>query len=106
MRGFKTGAPRAKLFWLATTPHTARRSEPSKPVDALGDKNAVVLRINRIAEQVMKEEGVEVMDMYTPLAAKLELAAGDEYHWQSPAYKIISDAILSKLEASLKLQAP
>jgi lysophospholipase L1-like esterase len=106
VRGFKTGAPRAKLFWLATTPHTARRSEPSKPVDALGDKNAVVLRINRIAEQVMKEEGVEVMDMYTPLAAKLELAAGDEYHWQSPAYKIISDAILSKLEASLKLQAP
>ena len=105
VRGFKTGAPKAKLFWLATTPHTARCSAPGKPVDALGDKNPVVLRINRIAEQVMKEEGVEVIDVYTPLAAKLELASGDEYHWHSPAYKIISDAILSKVEASPRLRS-
>jgi hypothetical protein len=103
VRGFKAGAPQAKLFWIATTPHTARRSEPGKPVDALGDKNPVVLRINRLSEQVMKEEGVEVIDMYTPLAAKLELAAGDEYHWSGPAYKMISDAIAAKTNEVLKL---
>jgi len=106
VRGFKTGAPKAKLFWIATTPHTARRSEPGKPVDALGDKNPVVLRINRLAEKVMKEEGVEVIDMYTPLAARLELAAGDEYHWSSPAYQIISDAIVAKTNEALKLNGP
>lgn len=104
VRGFKAGAPRAKLFWIATTPHTARRSEPSKPVDALGDKNPVVLRINRLSAQVMKEEGVEVIDMYTPLAAKLELAAGDEYHWSGPAYKMISDAIVAKTHEVLPLK--
>jgi hypothetical protein len=104
VRGFKSGAPHARLFWIATTPHTARRSEPGKPVDALGDKNPVVLRINRIAEVVMKEEGVEVIDMYTPLAAKLELAAGDEYHWSSPAYKMISDAIVERTYDVLKLK--
>ena len=104
VRGFKAGAPQAKLFWIATTPHTARRSEPSKPVDALGDKNPVVLRINRLSEQVMKEEGVEVIDMYTPLAAKLELAAGDEFHWSGPAYKMISDAIVEKTNESLNLK--
>ena len=103
VRGFKAGAPQAKLFWIATTPHTARHSEPGKPVDALGDKNPVVLRINRLSEQVMKEEGVEVIDMYTPLAAKLELAAGDEYHWSGPAYKMISDAIVAKTNEVLKL---
>lgn len=102
MRGFKAGAPRAKLFWIATTPHTARRAEPSKPVTALGDKNPVVLRINRLAEQVMKEEGVEVIDMYTPLAARLDLAAGDEYHWSGPAYKMIADAIVAKTNEALK----
>lgn len=102
VRGFRTGAPQAKLFWIATTPHTAR-PEPGKPVDALGDKNAVVLRINRIAEQVMKEESIEIIDMYTPLAARLDLAAGDEYHWASPAYKIISDAIAAKTFEVLKL---
>jgi hypothetical protein len=104
VRGFKTGAPQAKLFWISTTPHTARRSDPGKPVDALGDKNPVVLRINRIAEQVMKAEGVEVIDMYTPLAARLDLAAGDEYHWSSPAYKMISDAILKKAGEALKIE--
>ena len=104
VRGFKTGAPRARLFWIATTPHTARRTEPGKPVDTLGDKNPVVLRINRIAEGVMKEEGVEVIDMYTPFAARLELAAGDEYHWSSPAYKMISDAIVERTYDVLKLK--
>lgn len=104
VRGFKRGAPQAKLFWLATTPHTARRSEPGKSVDALGEKNPVVLRINRIAEQVMKEEGVEVIDMYTPFAAKLELAAGDEYHWSSPAYKMISDAIVERAMKALHFE--
>ena len=104
VRGFKAGAPRAKLFWIATTPHTARRSESGKPVDALGDKNPVVLRINRLSEQVMKEEGVEVIDMYTPLAARLELAAGDEFHWSGPAYKMISDAIAAKTNEALNLK--
>ncbi len=105
VRGFKAGAPQARLFWIATTPHTARRSEPGKPVDALGEKNPVVLRINRLAEKVMKEEGVEIIDMYTPLAAKLELAAGDEYHWSGPAYKMISDAIVAKTNEVLKLNS-
>jgi lysophospholipase L1-like esterase len=104
VRGFKTGAPKARLFWIATTPHTARRTEPGKPVTAFGDKNAIVLRINRLAEQVMKEEGIEVIDVYAPLAARLDLAAGDEYHWTSPAYKIIADAIVAKANEALKLK--
>ncbi len=104
VRGFKTGAPKAKLYWIATTPHTTRRTEPSKPVTALGDKNPIVLRINRLAEQVMKEEGIEVIDVYTPLAARLDLAAGDEYHWSGPAYKIIADAIVAKTNEALKLK--
>lgn len=96
VHGFKAGAPQAKLFWITTTPHTARRPAPDKPVVALGDKNPIVLRINRIAEEVMKEENIEIIDMYTPLAARLDLAAGDEYHWSRPAYKIMADAIAAK----------
>jgi hypothetical protein len=103
VRGFKTGAPRAKLFWISTTPHTARRSEGAKAVEALGEKNPIVLRINRIAEAIMKDEKVEVIDAYTPLAARLDLAAGDEYHWSSPAYKMVSDAIVAKTFETLHL---
>ncbi len=101
--GFKKGAPKAKWFWISTTPHTARRSDPSKPVDSLGDRNLGVLRINRIAEQVMNEEGVGIIDMYTPFAAKLELAAGDECHWPGTANKMISGAIVARTNEVLNL---
>ena len=103
VRGFRAGAPQARLIWLATTPHTAVRPAPGKPVEALGDKNSVVLRINRIAEAVMKEEKVEVIDVYTPLAARLDLAAGDQFHWSGPAYKMIADAVAAKTFEVLKL---
>jgi hypothetical protein len=74
-------------------------------VEALGEKNPIVLRINRIAEAVMREEKVEVIDAYTPLAVRLDLAAGDEYHWSSPAYKIMSDAIVARTFETLHLAA-
>jgi hypothetical protein len=54
----------------------------------------------------MKAEAVEVIDMYTPFAARLDLAAGDEYHWSSPAYKMISDAILEKAGEVLRMESP
>ena len=103
VRGFKAGAPQAKLVWLTTTPHCAARPTPGKPVQALGEKNSVVSRINRIAEQVMKEEAVEVINVYSPLAAHLELSSGDQFHWSSPAYKLIADAVASKTLEALKL---
>jgi hypothetical protein len=65
--------------------------------DAPGDKNSVVLRINRIAKQVMKTEWVGQMDIDRPLAAQLDLTAGDEFHWSSSACQVVSDAILKRL---------
>jgi len=96
-RCFKNGAPQAKIFYLMTTPHTAARPAPDKPVTALGDKNDVVLRLNTLSAQVMKQEGIEVIDAYPLLAAHLELAAGDNYHWQSPAYQLLSQQIASRV---------
>jgi hypothetical protein len=90
---FQSGAPQAKIFYLLTTPHTAARPAPNQPVTALGDKNDVVLRLNRLSEQVMKPQGIEVIDAYSLLAAHLELAAGDNFHWQGPAYQLLTEAI-------------
>ena len=89
----KKGAPKAKLFYLTTTPHTAPRPAPDKPVAALGEKNGVVVRLNTLSAPVMKEEGIELIDVYPILASRLELASGDGYHWQGPAYQIISQEI-------------
>lgn len=89
----KAGAPQAKIYYLMTTPHTAPRPAPDKPVDSLGEKNDVVVRLNTISAQVMKEEGIDIIDVYAILAKQLELASGDGYHWQRPAYQIISQEI-------------
>ncbi|MCB1212066.1 MAG: SGNH/GDSL hydrolase family protein, partial [Verrucomicrobiales bacterium] len=88
-RCFKQGAPQAKIYYLLTTPHTAARPAPDKPVASLGDKNDVVIRLNTLSKQVMKEEGIDVIDAYTLLSSRLELAAGDGYHWQGAAYELL-----------------
>lgn len=90
---FKKGAPQAKIFYLMTTPHTAPKPAPDKPVAGLGEKNDVVIRLNTLSAPVMKEQGVEVIDVYAVLAERLELASGDGYHWQGSAYQIITDEI-------------
>ncbi|WP_395748572.1 hypothetical protein [Prosthecobacter sp.] len=92
-RCFKNGAPQAKIFYLLTTPHTAARPSPDKPVTAFGDKNEIVLRLNTLSSQIMKQESVEIIDAYALLAAHLELAAGDNFHWQTPAYQLLSQQI-------------
>lgn len=96
-RCFKTGAPQAKIFYLMTTPHTAARSAPAQPVTSFGDKNEVVLRLNKLSAQVMKEEGVAIIDSYALLANRLDLAAGDNFHWQAPAYQLLSHAIAERV---------
>ncbi len=99
---FKTGAPQARIFYLMTTPHTAPKPAKDQPVDQLGDKNDVVVRLNTISGQVMKEEAIEIIDVYSLLAEKLELASGDGYHWSSPAYEIITREITAKVLPVLK----
>ncbi|MGE9267827.1 MAG: SGNH/GDSL hydrolase family protein [Verrucomicrobiales bacterium] len=92
-RCFKTGAPQAKIFYLTTTPHTAARPAKEQPVAALGEKNEVVIRLNKISAQVMREEDIALIDVYPLFAGKLDLASGDGYHWSSAAYQLLSKDI-------------
>ena len=100
-RCFKKGAPTARIFYLLTTPHTAERPAPEKPVESLGDKNGVVLRLNTLSERVMKEEQIAVIDGYSVLAARLELARGDRFHWGNGGYELLSGEILKSVLPAL-----
>lgn len=97
IRAFRKGAPKAKLVWAATTPHTAR----GRPVTGLGELNPVVLRINTLADQVVREEKIERVDLYALLQDRLDLAAGDQYHWSGEAYQLIAEALRKKCEELL-----
>jgi hypothetical protein len=102
-RSFKAGAPQARIFYLSTTPHTDKRPAPDKPVAGLGDKNDVVIRLNTLSAQVMKEENIAWIDVYAILASKLELASGDNFHWQNPAYEIISQEVAKHVLQALSV---
>ena len=100
LNGFRAGAPQAKLYWLATTPQTAREKNAAGKVEKFGDLDPVVRRINRLAAGVMAEEKVPVIDGHALLAPHLDLAAGDGYHWKGEAYDLLArtvrEAVLGK----------
>jgi lysophospholipase L1-like esterase len=96
-QAFKAAAPQAKVFWLATTPHTSRERNAARKVEAFGELNGMVQRINRLSAEVMREEGVPVIDAYSLLAARLDLAAGDAYHWTGEGYTLLSEFIAKGL---------
>lgn len=104
-RCFKQGAPQAKIYYLLTTPHTAARPAPDQPVASLGDKNDVVIRLNTLSSQVMKEEGIDMIDSYSLLGSHLELAAGDNYHWQGTAYQLLSQELGKRVMSALDVPA-
>ena len=96
-RAFKAAAPQAKVFWLATTPHTSRKRNAAGKVDALGELDGMVQRINRLSAEAMREENVPVIDAYSLLASRLDLAAGDAYHWTAEGYDRLSELIANSL---------
>ena len=93
LNGFRAGAPKAKIYWLATTPQTSREKNAAGKVEKMGDLNPIVLRINRLAAEVMAEERIPVIDGYTLLATQLEHASGDGYHWRPPAYDLLAKTV-------------
>ena len=90
VKAYRAGAPKAKIFYVMTTPFTAK----GKPVKGVGGADKTVTRLNRLAAEVMKEENVPVIDMYGLMIQHLDLAAGDTYHWTPAGYKMIAETIL------------
>ena len=99
VRAFRKGAPKAKLVYLTTTPLLKQMPAGQKP-DGFNPGNAVVQRLNRIATNVMREEDVEVLDLYAVMSAHLDYANGgnDIYHWtKDKGYPLIARTISDKL---------
>ena len=91
VNALRKGCPGARLIWLSTTPHTER-----SPGSGLGDRNPIVLRINRIAEKVMKDEKIDIIDGYGLLKEHLDWTRGDGYHWNDNGYKLIAETIIDR----------
>jgi len=97
---FRAGAPRAGLYYIATTPYTLAKNAQGV-VTGLDPKNEVVLRLNRLARPVMDAAEVPWIDAYSLFVDRLDLARGDQYHWNAPAYELLASTVAQTIGISL-----
>ena len=62
----------------------------TRPIAFGPEFNSLIVERNKIAVKVMEEIQIPVADYYGILAAKLDLAAGDRFHWTKPAYELLA----------------
>jgi len=89
-------APQAKLIWASSTPVT----EPGKP-ELNRQINPTIAERNSLAAEVMLKNGIAVDDLYSLIVGKLDLSAGDRFHWKPESYKILSEAVATQIRAKL-----
>jgi acetyl esterase/lipase len=90
-------APKAKLIFASTTPMTTK----TRPIALDPEFNSLIVARNRIAAKVMAENNVPVADYYGILATKLDLAAGDRFHWTRPAYALLAECAAKHVAEAL-----
>ena len=88
----KQQAPNATLIWGSITPvHEKDGQELNKEI------NPIIVRRNRMAAVVMKNERVTINDLYGLMSDKLDLVRGDQFHWQSQAYTVMAEQIVTTI---------
>jgi hypothetical protein len=80
--------PGARFIWAGSTPVTVK-GKPDKLDPVI---NPVMIEQNRMAAEVMARLKVPVNDFYGLLSGRLDLARGDQFHWNAPAYQILAEA--------------
>ncbi|MGB8169181.1 MAG: SGNH/GDSL hydrolase family protein, partial [Chthoniobacteraceae bacterium] len=97
VRALKTNAPQAKLIWATITPVTVK----GHPEQLDPEIQQTIEEHNRLALQVMKEEGVAIDDLAGLVASRLELAAGDQFHWKSAGVALFTEAVSKAIGEAL-----
>lgn len=93
----KGAAPGAKLYYLATTPHTGAIDPTAGHVTTLGESNDVVIRLNTLAKEVMDAAEIPYIDGYTLMLGQLAQAKGDHAHWSAPAYSQLARLVFDSI---------
>ena len=95
-------APQAELIWASTTPMTTK----TKPIALDPEFNPLIVERNQIVAKIMQENQVPSADFYGILVTKLDLAAGDRFHWTRPAYELLAREAAARIAQALDLSLP
>lgn len=97
VQALKQGAPQAKLIWATITPVSVK-GEPTK---LNPDVQPTIEQHNTMATKVMKEEGVTINDLDALVRPRLDLMAGDMFHWKPEGMKIMTKAVADSITKAL-----
>jgi alpha-L-fucosidase len=100
LANLRTLAPQAALIFASTTPMTTK----TRPIAVDPQFNPVIVGRNQIATKIMAENHIPVADYYGILATKLDLAAGDRFHWTRPAYELLAQCAAQQIAWALSLR--
>ena len=92
----------ARLIWASITPVTGK-GRPGELDPAI---NPIIVEHNALAAKIMQELGIPTNDLYGLMITKLDLAAGDQFHWKSEGAvlqgKAVADMILREMQSGKK----
>jgi hypothetical protein len=88
--------PKAKVIWVSTTPIMVKGRAELDP-----ELNPIIIEHNRMAAKVMAEEKVPVVDFYSLMVGRLELAHGNQFHWDATGSRILADAASNAIVTAL-----
>lgn len=97
VQALRAKLPNAKVIWASSTPVTVK----GKPTELDPQINPVIVEHNRMAAKVMGEMNVPVNDFYSLLVEKRELARGDQFHWNAPAYQLLGAMVVNSILQAL-----
>lgn len=90
----------AALVWASSTPVTLPAT--SSALDS--EKNALVLRRNARAAQIMRSYDIPLDDLYAVVVSRPELGSGDGYHYSPEGYVALGTAVAESIRGALATQ--
>lgn len=91
----------AQLIWASSTP--VRSREHPHQLDPVINGN--ILQQNAMAAQVMAENKIPINDLYSLMIHHPDLAANDQFHWNSEGARLQGIAVAKVIEPYLKTAA-
>jgi len=93
LKAMKNAAPQAKLIWATTTPVTVLH-HPGVLDSAL---TTIVVEHNATTDTLVKLYRIATDDLYTLMMGHLDLAVGDQWHWNREGKSIMAKAVASSV---------
>jgi hypothetical protein len=78
----------------------------TKPIALDSEFNPLIVEHNQIGAKIRQENQIPIADFYGILATKLDLAAGDRFHWMKPAYELLAREAAGRAAQALEFSLP